>query len=164
MSQSIAGTVTALHAACRDVVFAATTGADGAKALVSLGKPGTYQPAIIVAVGTEVRTPITRPTMGAGRSREQAAEIDVVLSVYAPGDESAQATANAAAFDLQSALETYLRTGDNHTLGGACRDAWVSGARLTPLVAYDALTEGSEPAPSGRIAEATVTVTAHVRY
>lgn len=165
MVQSIQGTLTALHAVCRDTIFANQTGADGAKVLVSMGDPGQYQAATIVAVGVDIRLPITRPTAGTGRSREQAAEIDVVISVYVPGGEEAQATANNAALTLQGLLETHFRTKPNEELGGACREAFPSNAHLVPSVAFQTFDDPQvAPVVTGRIAENTVTVTAHIRY
>lgn len=164
MTQSIAATLTGLVDACR-TAYAAATGPDGADVLVSLGEPGQYQPAAIVAVGMAVRMPIERPTMGTGRSREAVVEIDVVVSVYVPGGEEAQVTANAAALDLQSLLETYLRTGTNHTLGGACRDVYVARAELIPSLARQALDDPNMPAQiTGRMADNVLTVAARVRY
>lgn len=164
MTQSIDGTLSALFAACQSA-YGATNGPDGAKVLVALGEPGQYQPAAIVAVGMAVRMPISRPTMGTGRSREIAAEIDVVASVFVAGGEEAQVTANLAALGLQSQLETYLRTGTNNTLGGACRDAYVSRAELIPSLARQAVDDPAMPAQiTGRIADNVLTVTAHVRY
>lgn len=164
MPQSIAGVVTNLHAACV-ALYAATSGTDDQPVLVTLGQPGQYQPNAIVAIGMDMRLPITRPTMGTGRSREQTAEIDVVVSVYVPGGEEGQATAIAAALALQAQLETYLRTSPNESLSGACRDSWVSAAQLANSVAYQQFDDpSSTPVPTGRITEITLTVTAAIRY
>lgn len=164
MAQSIAGVLTNLHAACV-ALYATTLGSDGQPVLVSPGQPGQYQPHAILAVGMELRLPITRPTMGTGRSREQTAEIDVVASVYVAGGDEAQSTANAAALALQAQLETYLRTSPNETLSGACRDSYVSNARLEPAVAWQQLDgPNSTPVAAGRVATNTITVTALIRY
>jgi hypothetical protein len=133
--------------------------------LVTPGAPGQFQPAAIVAVGWEVRTPITRPTMGTTRSRDQVAEIDVLMSVWVPGDETAQPVANASVYALLRLLETYLRTSPNEALGGNCRDSYVSNAVLQPDITYEATDDpDQEPVPTGRVASLTVTVTANIRY
>jgi hypothetical protein len=165
MTQSIAGTVANLFAACRDQVYVNTTGADGQPVLVSLGDPGQYQPFSIVAVGMEIRTPITRPTAGPTRSRNTEAEIDVTISVYVAGGEEALPVAIASAYSMQAALETFLRTSPNETLSGACRDSTVSGSRLTPVIAYQQADDPTAaPVATGRVAQLTVTVTASIRY
>lgn len=168
MTQSISAAVTNLHAACRDTVFANSKGSDDQPVLVSLGRPGKYQPNNLVAVGMDIRLPIERPTMGTGRSREQTAEIDVTISCWVPGDEDSQPIATAAAFDLLSLLETHLRTSPNERLGGACRDSWVSVARLVQQITYQPVEDPSAPPappiPTGRLAEIVATVTASIRY
>jgi hypothetical protein len=164
MAQSVAGTIVALTDACVSI-YADVVGPDEQAVLVSPGAPGQYQPAAIVAVGWEVRTPITRPTMGAGRSRDTQAEIDVLMSVWVPGDETAQPVANTAVYALLALLETYLRTSPNEVLGGACRDSYVSNAVLQPDITYEATDDPSdEPVPTGRVASLTVTVTTIIRY
>lgn len=164
MTQSIAGAVVNLHAACV-ALYAGTTGTDNQPVLVTLGQPGQYQAYAIVAVGMDLRLPVTRPTMGTGRSREQEAEIDVLASVYVPGGEEAQATAIAAALDLQEQLETWLRTSPNESLSGACRDSWVSNARIEPAIAWQQFDDPQTPPVAiGRVATNTITVTARIRY
>lgn len=165
MPQSVQDTVANLFTTCRDTVYASVTGADGESVLVSLGDPGQYQPATIVAVGMDVRLPIARPTAGTGRSREITAEIDVIISVYVPGGAEAQALAIGAALTLQGLLETHLRTSPNETLSGACRDAWVSAAQVRNSVAYSRQDDPAVPAvATGRVSDNTVTVTAAIRY
>lgn len=165
MTQSIGGVVDALFAACQ-TLYASTVDSAGVPALVCLAKPGQNQPGIVVAVGWAIRQPqITRPTFGPGRSRDVVAEIDVIISCYVPGDESAQITALDQAHSLQSQLETYLRTGTNPTLGGASRDAFVSAASVVPDIVYQAFDDPNiSPAPTGRVADNTVTVSALIRY
>ncbi|MGZ6788379.1 MAG: hypothetical protein ACXVGQ_00345 [Mycobacteriaceae bacterium] len=165
MAQSIGGVVDALFTACQGL-YANTVGSDNVPALVCVAKPGQFQPNTIIAVGWAVRQPqILRPTMGPGRSREVAAEIDVVMSYFAPGDESAQITALDGVHALQAQLDTYLRTGTNNVLGGACRDAYVSAASVVPDIVYQGFDDPNvAPAPSGRVADNTVTVTAFIRY
>jgi hypothetical protein len=165
MVQSISGAITNLHAACRDTVFANSKGTDDLPVLVSLGKPGKYQPNAIVAVGMDVRMPIERPAMGTNRSREQTAEIAVVISVWAGGDEDSQPIVTAAALDLLSLLETHFRTSPNETLGGACREAWVSVGSLVQAPTYQEQDDPkAPPIPTGRVAEIVATVTASIRY
>lgn len=164
MPQSVDGFVTALKAAC-DTIYSNTKDELDAPTQVVVSQPGQYQANYIVAVATAIRQQIIRPTMGSNRSRESMVEVDVVISIYVPGDETVQATANSRALSMQGQLETYLRTAPNETLGGACRDSYVSGASLQPDIAFQALDDPNvAPAPTGRIAENTVTVTAFIRY
>lgn len=161
MSQSIKGTRAALYAACRDTIYAGQTDGRGAPVLVTYGRPGTYQADYIIAVGMHTRQPVTRPTMGTGRSREKLAEIDVVVSVFVPGTEVAQQTASEACDDLAELLDAYFRTSPNETLGGACLEAWVSNIDGP---APDLVTNPETKAVMGRVAESVVTVTARIRY
>jgi len=163
MAQSIGATVDNLFTTCRDTIFAASKGADNMPVFVCLGEPGQYAPATIIAIATDVRMPITRPTAGTGRSREIQADIDIVISALVPGGPEAQQTAIDAALQLQGLLETYFRTSPNETLGGACREAFVSTAQLQSYIGYQQASQG-EPYPIGRVAANTVTVTAHIRY
>lgn len=160
MTQSIKATRANLFAACRDTIFTAQVDGNGKPVLVCYGRPGSYQANYIVAV-MNTRQPITRPTMGTSRSREKEAQIDVVVSVYVPGTEVAQQTASEACDDLVELLDAYFRTSPNETLGGACREAWVSNID-GPVP--DVATNPETKAVTGRIAESIVTVTARVRY
>jgi hypothetical protein len=165
MVQSISGSITNLHAVCRDTVFANSLGTDGLPVLVSLGAPGKYQPNAIVAVGMGIRMPIERPTLGTNRSREQPAEIEVTISCWVPGDEDAQPLATANALDLLSLLETHFRTSPNETLGGACRESWVSVGSLVQQATYQPTDDpAAPPVPTGRVAEIVATITASIRY
>jgi hypothetical protein len=132
-------------------------------ALVCLGMPGSMQPDTIVAVATDVRQSITRPTMGTGRSRERAIEVDVTVSVFVPGDEMVQWDASKRLEGMCDRLEDWWRDGDNCHLGvdgdggWLVRDSWVSdisgprnGIVRDPASGFVA----------GRVAEATVVVTA----
>jgi len=159
VSQSLKATRAGLLAACR-TIYAASVDSSGAPVAVTDGPPGSLQPQIIVAVGMATRQPITRPTMGTGRSRDTEAQIDVIVSVFVPGAEVAQTTANDACDDLTDLLQAYFRVSGNESLGGGCRDAWVSNI------------EGPRPdvipnesgGVAGRVAESVVTVTARIRY
>lgn len=131
-------------------------------AQAAYGVPGVFQADQVVAV-TDARADISRPTLGGSvRSREWAAEVSVVFSVYYPGDEFVQPEADAALSLMLAEFESWLRTGDNIKLGGACREAWVSGVegwRTYPL-------PNPGPAPqsiAGYVSEVTATVSAAFR-
>jgi hypothetical protein len=156
--QSIAGVLDGLLSSFGPL-FADEVGTDDSPVLVCFGPPGAYQPSAIVAI-MDVHTEITRPTMGTNRSREMAAAIDVVFSVYTPGDESAQKESTDCALLLLAVLEQHLRTAPNERLGGAARDAWVSAANPSGTVATDPDT-GS---PAGRVCTIEAVVTALIRY
>jgi len=157
-AQSIAGVLDGLLSALT-TLFTTQTGVDGAPVLVSFGPPGQYQPGSIVAI-MDTRCQITRPTMGPARSRQMDADVDVLISVYSPGDESAQQVCTDAAFVLLGLLEAYLRTSPNERLAGASWDGLVSAAAVAATVAYDPASNN----PMGRVTEITTTVTAKIRY
>lgn len=159
MAQSIKATVSGLYAACV-TVYTGQTGADGSPVLVTYGPPSTYQPEVIVAVGMATRQPVTRPTAGTNRSREKAAEVDVVISVFVPGGDVAARTAVEKCDDLAELLEAHFRTSPNETLGGGCREAFVSRVE-GPIP--DVVVSPDSGAVTGRVAESTVTVTAFIR-
>jgi hypothetical protein len=158
MAQSIAGVLDALYTSIA-AIFAGSIGPDTAPVLVSFGDPGSYQPSAIVAI-MDTTTQISRPTLGPNRSREMAAEVSVIISVYAEGDESTQQVSTDAAFALLTLLEQNLRTSPNERLGGASRDAWVSKADPIATVA----TDPESGAPTGRVTEIHVIVTTLIRY
>ena len=158
MVQSIAGVLDGLYASF-GTIFAGSVGTDKSPVLVSFGDPGQYQPSAIVAI-MDTTTAISRPTMGTNRSREMAADVTVVISVYTPGDESAQQVSTDCAFGLLTVLESSLRTSPNERLGGSGRDAWVSKADPIATVA----TDPASGAPTGRVTEIHVVVTAVIRY
>lgn len=160
MSQSTKAVRASLYAACTNTIYAGQVDGGGAPVLVTYGPPGSYQANYIVAIMGS-RQPVTRPTMGTGRSREKMAEVDVVVSVFVPGTEVAQQTASEACDDLVDLLDSYFRTSPNETLGGACVEAWVSNVDgPTP----DLVTNPETKAVMGRVAESIVTVTARIRY
>lgn len=142
-------------------VLASVTDSDGAPVHVSYGPPGVYQPGICVGI-MATRQPIQRPTMSPQRRREKgAAEIDLILSVFVPGADVAAQVAAEQCDDLAELIDAYHRTSPNETLGGACRDSWLSniaGPRIS--LAIDPKTRGV----AGRVAESTATVTAIIRY
>jgi hypothetical protein len=161
MSQSIRGARDALYTVCKDTIFAGQIDSAEAPVLVTYGPPGSYQPNNIVGVGMATRRPITRPTMGTGRSRNTDAEIDVYISTFVPGTEVAQQTATDACEDLIALLENHFRTSPNETLGGTCREAWVSNVDGPDP---ELVTNPETKAVMGRTANAVVTVTVSIRY
>jgi hypothetical protein len=157
-TQSLAGVIAAIRSSFTSL-YAGQVGTDGTPVLVSDGNPGQDEPSAIVAV-MDVNGPITRPTLGTNRSREIHAEVTVIISVYTPGDESAQPLSTDCALGLLTVLEQYLRTSPQERFGGACRDAWVSDIKMHPEVAVDATTGD----PAGRVTTIETTMTAVVRY
>lgn len=123
-----------------------------APVLVSYGNPGSYQPDVIVGVH-DVRVKITRPTMSTARPREEAAEIDVRFSVYVAMGDTAQQQATETAVGMLTTFSNYFKTRPNETLGGTCREAWVSSYELTEDVAVD-----PEMNVAGRLAEIVAVV------
>lgn len=140
-------------------LYAGQVGTDKTPVLVTFGPPGQYQPSGIVAI-MDTRTQITRPTLGQGRSREMAAELEITISVYTPGDESTQQVSTDCALGLLTVLETNLRLAPNERLGGVCRDAWLSSANPAGSVATDPET-GS---PAGRVTTVDAVITVLIRY
>jgi hypothetical protein len=126
--------------------------------LVTYGAPGTYQPDDIVGI-LDQRFEIERPTMG-NRSREEVVETAVTFSIFRHGGEEAQQIATERAYALAAQLDEYIRAKPNETLGGSCRDAWVSGGEL---VETKVLPRQKSDVVAGRAAELTVTVTSRHR-
>jgi len=122
------------------------------------GAPSVTVPDIIISMGTDARGSITRPTLGTPRSRETVLEIDVVISVAIGGDERVQGPARALAYELLEPLLEWFRVHGQETLGGACRDSFVTA---TPGQPYPATT--AEGSIYGRAYDITATVTAYVR-
>lgn len=165
MAQSLVGTLDGLYAACV-ACYATSTAPDGSPIYVSYGDPGQYQPNGIVAVMNCTNSPIARPTLGTNRSREMSLETQVMVSVYTPGDQTAHQTSLDSVTTLVRLLENYLRVAGNENLSGGCRDSWVSaieGPVGTVVYDPDSVQAGS-PAATGRVVEATATVTALIRY
>jgi hypothetical protein len=151
MPQSVTAVWSNLYTACQGLFPAPT--------LVSFGDPGAYQPDVIVAVmGGKI--PVARPTMGTNRSREKTCDVEVMISVYIPGDnQQSQVAAWTAAQAMSDQLEAYFRTAGNETLSGACREAYVSDT----VVDLSNIRDADSGNQSGSIAEITATVTAYVR-
>lgn len=140
-----------------DVVGPHLFGADGA--LTTHSTPDPNLPNDVVSVGAQ-RFEVSKPTMGTNRSREEVVETDVMFSCYRPGDEKAQRIATTQAFTMALALDEWFRTKPNEELGGACREAWVSGGELDESKVVPA--EGGT-AVQGRMATLVVTVTTRAR-
>jgi hypothetical protein len=158
MTQSLSDVFTTLFSSIA-TLFATSVGTDGAPVLVSFGPPGEYQPSAIVAI-MDCHGEIERPTLGTNRSREMAAAIEVTISVYTPGDESAQQVSLTKACELLDTLEDNLRLSPNERLGGACRDAWISSANPKGSVAMDPELDSV----AGRVTDIEATITALIRY
>jgi len=126
----------------------------GQEVLVCYGQPGSYQPDIIISLG-DVRTLITRPVSGTNRPREEASELDITWSVFVAGDETQQVVAQDLAYGLRNTFADYFKTKPNETLGGACREAWVSGDTYEPATSVDPETGD----PVGRVATLTSVLT-----
>lgn len=159
MAQSIKATRQGLLAACQSI-YTGQTGLDGAPVLVALGPVGTYAPSALVVIATDTQQPVARPTAGTGRSREKEATFQVVINVWTGGTETEQQAAVEKVDDLSELLEAYFRVQGQETLGGGCREAWVSNiVGPTP----DLTVDPASGAVTGRQAESVITVTARIR-
>lgn len=124
------------------------------------GPPGIDMPRQVVSVGNAKATDITRPTNGGARaSRNEVFTLDVILSVYVPGDHTQQQEATEEAFSMMATLDDYLRVWGNQKLGGICRDSWVSGWELNEAKA----TDPNSQTVIGRFADLAVTLTVDTR-
>jgi len=125
----------------------------------TLGSP-TLTTSLDIAVVGDGTADLSKPTVGGSqRSREEESKITCILSCYRTGDtEDAQIEANAPAWAMEKLLEEHLRTRGNETLGGVCREAWVSGYE-----AKDYRLEDDNGYVPGRACDITVTVTAVTR-
>jgi len=124
------------------------------------GPPGIDMPRHVVSVGNARSTEITRPTNGGTRaSRNEIFALDVILSVYVPGDHTEQQAATEEAFTMMAALDDYLRIFGNQKLGGICRDSWISGWELAEAKAAN----DENTAFIGRFADLAVTLTVDTR-
>lgn len=129
-------------------------------ARVSYGPPQSLADQMASVAGASVRH--ERPTAGgATRSREEVADIQVILSIAVPGDgeswDDAQQAATEGAYAMLDVLEDHFRDRTAATLGGACRDAIVSSHEL---VEYKTDADGYA---AGRIGEITATITCRTR-
>lgn len=155
MAQGVAQTWVALYTALQGLFT--QTGQ-----LVCQGEPGVYTPDLIIAM-TGLRGPITQPTAGTNRSRDKRVQIDVVISALQSGGPEAHPMAIAAAWTAADAIETYLRTGSNPTLGGACYNAYAETENLMLETQWERFPDVDEPVPIGRIAQIDLVVTAWIR-
>lgn len=107
-----------------------------------------------------------RPTAGGqSRSREETAEVQVILSCAVAGDgesyDNAQQLATEAAYAMFDILEDHFRDRNASTLGGVARDAIVSRHELNEY--HATRQEGPQVVIVGRIGEITATITTRVR-
>ncbi len=129
-------------------------------ARVSYGPPQSLADQMASVAGASVTH--ERPTAGGPtRSREEVAEIEVLLSIAVPGDgeswDDAQQKATEGAYAMLDVLEAHFRNPTTSTLGGACRDAIVSSHELAE---YKTNADGYA---AGRIGEITATITCRTR-
>ena len=123
--------------------------------LVCWGPPTSCQPADIVSVGGQVVEFGAAP-MAPTRPREEIVQTAVTFSSFTAGEQS---TATARAFELYDVLADHFKTGPNETLGGACREAFVSGLEVEEFVTSPAVGGGV----MGRTTAITATVTTRTR-
>jgi hypothetical protein len=127
--------------------------------LASYGAPGIDQPDIIVGVGN-AETEIERPAAATSRPREEVTTLTVIFSVFAGGDETVQELVTETAFAMLGTFADYFKTKPNETLGGACREAWVSSYTLDEAVAT---APNDTTVITGRVAEITAVLTVKAR-
>ena len=123
--------------------------------LVCWGPPSTYQPSDIVSIGNQVISFGAAP-MATTRPREEIVETAVTVSSFAA---DSQQVATERAFELYDVLADHFKTGPNETLGGACREAFVSGFEVEEFVTSPAVGGGV----MGRTTAITATVTTRTR-
>jgi hypothetical protein len=128
--------------------------------LVSYGPPGAHQPDVIIGVGN-AEVEIERPVAATSRPREEVFTLNVVFSVFSGGDETVQQAVTEQAFTMLSAFADYFKTKPNETLGGTCREAWVSSYVLDESEALAPPEDGG--GVSGRVAEITTVLTVKSR-
>ena len=123
--------------------------------LVCWGPPTSYQPADIVSVGGQVVEFGAAP-MAPTRPREEIVQTAVTFSSFTASE---QQVATARAFELYDVLADHFKTGPNETLGGSCREAFVSGLEVEEFVTSPAVGSGV----MGRTTAITATVTTRTR-
>lgn len=119
-------------------------------AAVCWGPPTSFQPNDIISVGNQVITFGEAP-MAPTRPREEVVETAVTLSSHSTDSQEA---ASARAFAMYDALADYFKTAPRETLGGACREAVVSGFEVEHFV--------TSPAVGSRVQGRTTAITAVV--
>lgn len=142
-------------------LFAALGTLFPAPTLVIYGPPGEDQENEIVAVMGS-KTPITRPTMGTSRSREEITETEIVFDVYQGGGPEVMQTVTERAYAMAGQLGDYLATSPQERLGSVVStpyDSWVSDLEDTVSIAYNA----QSGAATGRRCELRATVTSKSR-
>lgn len=132
-------------------------------AQVSYGPP---QPNMLVdqvasVIGATVQH--GRPTVGGPtRSREETADMRVILSCASAGDgeswDNAQQWATEGAYAMLDALEDHFRDRTRATLDGACRDAIISSHELDEY-----FTTNDTGTITGRVGEIAATITCRTR-
>jgi hypothetical protein len=128
--------------------------------LVSYGPPGPRQPDVIIGVGN-AEVQIERPTASPSRPREEVFTLEVIFSVFSGGDETVQQAVTELAFTLLGTFADFFKTRPNETLGGTCREAWVSSYVLEESAAFAPPEDGG--GVSGRVAEITSVLTVKSR-
>lgn len=123
-------------------------------AVVCYGDPGSYVPNTVFSIGDQ-RFTLTRPVHGTRRSREEEVETEITVTSFFAGGEEAQQLATDEAYGLLFQLDEYFRTAPNETLGGVCRDAWVSEGALVEAKVKAKSGSGI----SGRLSAVSATVT-----
>lgn len=145
------------------LVDTALPAAVGSGPLVCYGEPGAYQPDEIVAV-LDQRITYERPTMGTSRTREEVVETTVTVSVFQSGDETRQRVVTERAWEIAHAISQWFRTSPNETLGGSCREAWVTEGELAEAKVTPAPGPGGAPAGvQGRLAELSLLIVTRSR-
>ena len=150
--------VPAIKLALKQLLYDLYT-ADGAR--IIYGPPQGEADKMACIIGASARH--ERPTAGgAYRSREEEADVQVVLSVAVPGDvesfDDAAQMACEGVYEMFDRLEDHFRNRHAATLGGACRDAIVSSHELSEYASEDA-----DGYITGRVAEITATITCRTR-
>lgn len=162
-----AAALDALYTALQGI-YASSVDAMGQPVQVSRGEPDVYLAGTVISI-LGSRSPITRPTMGTGRSRDTLLEVDVAISVYLQGGNEVQVTVDDAAWNLEALLEAYFRTSPNERLGLTAPpvqviDSWLSGAEHTPDIYWVYDDPAQPPTAAGRFATVACTVVIKLRY
>lgn len=115
---------------------------------VAYTAPLTYLADEIVGLG-DITASLDPATMGTPRSREEVATLDLIISVYAGGDDQQAVTERA--YAMLATLEADLRS--DYSVGNLVRWATVSGHDLAEA---PSVTDG---VVVGRVAEIAATIT-----
>jgi hypothetical protein len=109
-----------------------------------------------------MRAPITQPTGGTTAAATSASR-STSRSPRTCTAARRRSTRGASRLGRRDAIETYLRTGNNITLGGACYNAFLELSNMTPLTAWETVEGFDDPVPAGRIAALDAVVKAWIR-